>query len=94
MALGQHLGANQNVGLASVNAFQHGLPLLTAFHRVAVDAQNTRCRKLLLQPALKALRTAAKGKNVLIAAGWAGTRHMPFKAAVVAAQAPVGQMQH
>ena len=94
MALGQHLGTDQNIRFTAVNAFQHGLPLLAAFHRVAVDAQNTRFRKLFLQPAFKTLRAAAKGKNVLIAAGWAGTRHMPFKAAVVAAQAPVGQMQH
>ncbi len=64
---------------------------LAALHRIAVDAQDAGIRKLLLQPALEALRAAPEGMDVLIAAGRTGFRNAIFEAAVMAAQAPGGE---
>jgi hypothetical protein len=94
VALGQHLGADQDVGLAGMDGRQQRLPFLRRTGRIAVDAQHTCLRKTLAQHGFEALGAAAEGQQIDIAAVRAGARNAGFEAAVVAAQALVGQVQH
>ena len=94
MSLGQHLRADQNIGLAAMDLRQYRLPLAAGFHRVTVNPNNARIREFLLQPAFNALRAAAEGMDVLVATGRAGARHAVFVAAMVTAQTLVGHVQH
>ena len=55
VALRNHLGADQQVDLAGVQAYEQPLHVMTAAHRVAVHAANARMRKDLLQPLLALL---------------------------------------
>ncbi len=93
VALGQHLRADQDVRLAAMDAFEHRFPLLAAFDRVTVHTQDARLREPRLQPYFKALRAAAEGMNILVAASRAGFRHAALESAVMAAQAAIGQVE-
>ncbi len=94
VALGQHLGAHQDVGLAPVDPLQQGLPLALAAGAVPVGAQQARAGKAHRQGRLQALGTAAERQDVLVAATGAVARDRLLAPAVVAAQPPVGQVQH
>ena len=94
MALGQHLGADQDVGLTGMDGGEQGLPFLRRARRIAVDAQDAGFGKAFDEHGFEALRTAPEGQQVDVAAIGAGARHARFEAAVVAAQAPVRQVQH
>ncbi len=94
VALGHHLRADQDVGTAVGDGRQQAFPLRAGARRVAVDAQHARLRKQLRQPRLDTLRTAAERPDVLVTAARAGGRDGAVAAAVVAAQAAVGQMHH
>jgi hypothetical protein len=94
VALGQHLGADQDVGLAGMDGRQQRLPFLRRTGGIAVDAQHTCLREALAQHGFEALGATAEGQQIDIAAVRAGARNAGFETAVVAAQALVGQMQH
>ena len=91
--LGQHLGPDQDVGIAAMDSGQHGFPLPAALDRVAVHAQHAGPRETLAHPVLEALGTAPERVDVLVAAGWAGPRDGGLEAAMVAAQAAVGEVE-
>ena len=92
--LGQHLGADQDVGLAGVDLCAQRFPLLAALGRVAVHAQDARLWKTLGKRFFEALGAAPEGQDVLVATGRASLGHAAFEAAVMAAQAAVGEVQH
>ena len=94
MSLGKHLCADQDVYLAPMDLFGHLLPLLLAARRIAVDAQYTRLWKMFGKGLFQPLCTTPKPLNILIATRWAMLGNGRLKAAVVATQAFVGQMQH
>ncbi len=94
MALGQHLRADQDVGFAGVDRRQQCLPLLRRARRIAVDAQHAGLRKAFGEHGFQALCAAPEGQQIDVAAVGTGARNECFEAAVVAAQALVGQMQH
>jgi hypothetical protein len=94
MALGQHLGTDQDVGLTRVDGGEQGLPFLRRARRIAVDAQDAGRGEAFDQHGFEALRAAPEGQQVDVAAIGAGARDGGLEAAVVAAQALVGQVQY
>ena len=92
--LGQHLRADEDVGLAGVNLLDEDFPLFPALGGIAVDAQDARLRKTFGKNGFDALRAAPERLDVLIAAGRASARHAALEAAVMTTQAPVGEMQN
>jgi hypothetical protein len=94
VALGHHLGADQDVGLAVADLLEQGVPLAAGACRVPVDAQHPGGGEAFGEGLFEALGAAAEGLDVLVAAVGAGQRDAGLEAAVVAAQAPVGQVQH
>jgi hypothetical protein len=94
VALGQHLRADQDVGLAPWMG-RAAPASADACARLSRSTRSTRaCGKQLGQRFLQPLRAAAEGLDVLVAAARAGTRHRLLRAAVVAAQAAVHQVHH
>jgi len=91
---GEHLGADQNVGVAAVNPRHQHFPLLAAARHITIDAQHASLGKVLGEHRFQALRAAPEGAQVLVATGRAAFRQARFEAAVMAAQAAVDQMQH
>src|SRR5437870_904531 len=59
MALGDHLGADQDIHLAAMNAVERRLRAALAARRIGIDAQDAGRRKKLLQPLLHPLRAAS-----------------------------------
>jgi hypothetical protein len=94
VALGHHLGADQDVGLAGGDGVEQRLPLAARARRVTIDAQHARLRKELGQARLDTLGAAAEGLDVLVTAARAGVRNRTVAAAVMAAQAAIGEVHH
>ena len=94
MALGHHLGTDQDVRLARGDTRQQGLPLGPGARGVAVDAQHPGAGVELGEALLEPLGAAPEGVQVLVAAGRTGAGDGIVGAAVVAAHAPVGEVHH
>src|SRR4029453_5966870 len=87
VALGEQLRADQDVSLAAPDALQRARELLPAPRAVPVDADDARLREARCERLLDALRAAAHGLEIHIAAGRTGARNRVLRATVMAAQA-------
>ena len=67
-----HLGADQDVGAAPVDAFQHCLPLAAGLDRVAVHPPGRGPRRNAVPAIPPGAGSRARGLDVLIAAGGTG----------------------
>ena len=68
VALGEHLRADKNVGFASVDRVQQGLPFFWAACRVSINTQDARTRKSFADRLFQTLRATSKGVDVDVAA--------------------------
>ena len=84
MALGDHLGADQQVDLSGMQRTEHSFQIVPAAHRIAIQPANPRLGKHRVQDVLQLLRAGTEILNVFAAA--LGTRlgRRPHKPAVVA----------
>src|SRR3974390_607145 len=92
MALGEDLRADQDVG--ALGALEEVLEAAPASRGVAVQTQDLCLRKPLQERLLDSLRSASEALKVGIAALRADARDPLGEAAMVAAQASVGEVQH
>ncbi len=86
MALGEHLGADQDAALAAFHPSEQVFHAALAPGGIAVDAHHRVLGKVLAQGLLDALGAAAQGAQVGAAAGRALRVHRPFGPAVMTAQ--------
>ena len=94
MTLGEKLRADQDVALAAPH-FLERLPKRRALARdVAIDPDNTRPGEKPRDRFFNPLRAAARRPQIGVAASRAVAGHRVLRTAVMAAQAPVGGMQH
>ena len=94
MPLGQHLGTDQDVGLAAMYPFGQRLPLLAISGRIAIDTQNARLGIAFGEGGFQPLGASSESLDVLVATGRAGFRHRALRTAMVAAQTSVKQVQY
>jgi hypothetical protein len=76
VALGDHLGADQDVDLAAVHGVEGRLRAALQARGIGVDAQDARLREHRLQAFLDALGAASERLQVDVAAGRAGMARM------------------
>ena len=84
MALGQQLRADQDCGLAAVDAGHGSVELGAGTDAVAIDAQHRQLREMRLQLGVDALGADAAGEQLGVLALGAGLGFAPPVAAVVA----------
>src|SRR5258708_22377398 len=94
MAFCEELCANQDIALAAPDLDQGARELGAPARAVAVDAHDARFREARGERLFHALRAAAHGLEIHIAAGRARARNGLLRAAMVAVQASIGGMQH
>src|SRR5215467_13131670 len=90
MALGEDLGADEDVGLPG--AFEQLVEPASRAYRVAVEPDDPRLGKALGQRGLDSLRPSPESLQPGVAALGAGARDTFAEAAVVATQAALGKM--
>ncbi len=94
VALGEHLGADQDVDVARANALAHLVPGVLAARAVAVDPQHARLRKMAAERLFDALGALPHGRQIRLAALRAGRRDTPLVSAVVAMETQFGDVQN
>src|SRR5258706_9383021 len=94
MALREELRADQDVTLATPDLGQCVRELGAPARAVAVDAHDARLREARGERLLHALRAAAHGFEIDVAARRARAWNGQLRAAVMAVQPLIGRMQH
>ncbi len=94
VALGEHLGAHQDVDLARAELVEHAGERALARGGVAIDARDARLRQRCAQRLLDALRALPHRRQIRPAARRARSRDALAVPAVVAAQLAGPRVQH
>ena len=93
MALGEHLGADENARLTAPDLRQPRLEAALGAGRVAVDADEGGAGEAFLKSGFGAFGAGAHRHQLRAAAGWAGFDDWALGSAVVAGEAPAATVQ-